>query len=218
LRNKQQSLDLLNEYGFTPELIVDVGAAAGTEGLYTTWQGAHYVLIDILPTFEAAMRDIAATMHSAEVVVAAVGCAPDRLEFARHPTHPHSVALSANAPADWIRFSVDQLTLDSIVENSATGWNFQHAIVKIDVDGPELDVLKGSAQLLNKNCVFIIETPLCDATYSRFTSIAAYMRESGYEMFDLIEPVYRPSDRALWQVDTVYVPRNSVYRCKRTYN
>jgi FkbM family methyltransferase len=217
LRTKQQSLDLLDQYGFKPELIVDVGAAAGTEGLYTTWPTAHYLLIDILPTMEAAMHEIATKMHSAEIVVAAVGSSANRLEFARHPTHPHSVALSPSAPADWIRFSVDQLTLDSIVQRSSIGWGFRRAVVKIDVDGPELDVIKGSSTLLENECVFIIETPLCDQASSRFTSIAAYMRDCGYEIFDLIEPVYRPGDQALWQVDTIFVPRDSVYRAKRTY-
>jgi hypothetical protein len=38
-----------------------------------------------------------------------------------------------------------------------------------------------------------------------------------YEVWDILEPVLRPSDSLLWQVDLVFVPRASALRASRGY-
>jgi hypothetical protein len=43
------------------------------------------------------------------------------------------------------------------------------------------------------------------------------MRDSGYEIFDLIETVYRPKDNFLWQVDSVFASKDSHLRAINSY-
>lgn len=86
LRDKRQSLQLLAQKGFAPDLIVDVGAAGATVGLYDTWPSAHYLLIEPLEKYRTPLLEVCAGLVSAEVVTAAVGATSGELKLAAHPT------------------------------------------------------------------------------------------------------------------------------------
>jgi hypothetical protein len=83
-----------------------------------------------------------------------------------------------------------------------TKLRINQAILKIDVDGGEIAVLRGSSSLLALDTVLIIEGALLDTADARFGQIIEFMRSSGYECFDIIELVYRFDD-VLWQADLV---------------
>ena len=90
-------------------------------------------------------------------------------------------------------------------------------ILKIDVDGAEIDVLEGARATLTCDCVVVIEAALLDERAARFGQIVNFMTAHGYEVWDILEPVLRPSDSLLWQVDLVFVPRDSALRASRVY-
>jgi hypothetical protein len=97
-----------------------------------------------------------------------------------------------------------------------TKLRINQAILKIDVDGGEIAVLRGSSSLLALDTVLIIEGALLDTADARFGQIIEFMRSSGYECFDIIEPVYRFDD-VLWQADLVFVRRESKFRSNRNF-
>lgn len=218
MRNKKQCLDLLHSAGFFPDVIIDVGFAAGTDGLYETYKDAHYVLIEMLESFIPAMKSMSEKINSSEWHLCALGATRKNIEYFYDPTKPHCVTFNSHGPLGWQKSQILQATLDSIVLESPYTRNARKFLVKIDVDGPEIDVLKGAEELLKKEALFIIESPLCDSDKSRFLSICNFMSHHGYEIFDLIEPVFRPIDQALWLVDVVFVPRHHWLRKMRTYN
>jgi hypothetical protein len=92
----------------------------------------------------------------------------------------------------------------------------EQAILKIDVDGAEIAVLRGSSSLLALDAVLIIEGTLLDTEVARFGQIIQFMCSKGYELFDIIEPLYRFDD-VLWQVDLVFVRRESKFRSNRNF-
>ena len=85
-------------------------------------------------------------------------------------------------------------------------------VLKIDVDGGEVDVLAGASRALSKQTVLIVEAALLDRPASRFNSIVAAVSQHGLNAFDIIEPLFRPSDGALWQVDMVFVSPDTKIR------
>ena len=194
-----------------------MGAAAGTEGLYNIWSSAHYILVDVMERFREKMEGICSAFASAEFHVNAVGSIEKIVDYSFDPLRPHCVTFQSQTPEGWIKTQVTQRTLDELAFGTFLGSTFATAIVKIDVDGPEIDVLNGAKKLMEKDCIFIIETPLMDSKLSRFTTIANYMRAHEYEIYDLIEPVYRPSDNSLWQVDSVFVRKDSYLRISNSY-
>lgn len=218
LRNKKQSLDILERNGFTPDLIIDVGAAGGTEGLYETWPQCHVILIELLGHFEESLTELVANLNSAEQLTRAVGSRAGRVTYHYDKNHSHRVSFASEKPEGWMTENVEMITLDSLLQGNINAINASKILIKIDVDGPEIDVLKGASEMLKRECALIIETPLQDRKASRFTDIAIFMRESGYEIYDIIEPIYRPCDLALWQVDSIFMPSSHSSRSNTLYS
>jgi FkbM family methyltransferase len=218
LRCKRSSLELAKNIGFNPDIIIDIGAAAGTSGLYETWPASHYVLVDIMERYRGAMIQICSQLKSAEHQICSVSAVEGHIDYHYDPLHPHRVSFNSLRPEGWSTTKVIQKTLDQITFSSALVTRPSKAIIKIDVDGGEIDVLNGGIETLGIECIFIIEAPLCDRNIGRFTEIAMFMQSHGYEVFDIIEPIYRPSDGALWQVDLVFAPRDHAIRAQRAYS
>jgi FkbM family methyltransferase len=218
LRNKQQALELVANKGFHPDLVIDVGAAGGTVGLCETWPDAHYVFVEPLKKYEGDLLKIASRFKSAEVIIAAVGKENGELHLAAHPTDPHTLSAPTTAPSDWIRFAVPMITVDEIIDRAKQKRQVNSSLIKIDVDGPEVDVLRGSEKSLNAGRdIYVIEAALLDTEIGRFGEIISFMGQHNYEVIDIIEPLMRPVDQVLWQVDLLFAPRASVIRADRRY-
>ena len=88
-------------------------------------------------------------------------------------------------------------SLDSLLENE----KFNSAFYKIDVDGSELDILKGSANTLDRTNAVMIECILDD---NRFYERCVWMNSNGWRLIDVIDPIYRAKGMLI-QVDLVFV-------------
>jgi FkbM family methyltransferase len=210
VRDKRGSLRLLRELGFNPDVVLDIGVATGTWGLYDTWPQAHYILVEPLAKFEQALKEICQNCRSAEYHIAAVGDVAAELTIAVHPNEPYGFMPADKAPLNWTRATIPVITVDDMLAALRTR-RIEQAILKIDVDGEELAVLRGSSSFLALDAVVIIEACLINELFGQIIGI---MRTSGYECFDVIEPLYRFDD-VLWQVDLIFVRRESKLRATR---
>lgn len=217
MRTKKEALSLLAQHGFNPALVVNVGVATGTDGLYEVWPDAHYILVEALLKFKDDLERIASSLNSCESINAFAGRARGSSEFATAPDQPHVHWPVDIAPPEWPRASVPVVTVDSFVSQRITFSPATQIVLKIDVDGAELDVLEGSRATLICDCAVEIEAALLDERAARFSRIVNFMSAHGYEVFDILEPLLRPSDGLLWQVDLVFVPRDSELRSSRAF-
>ncbi|GJE52618.1 hypothetical protein GOFOIKOB_5691 [Methylobacterium tardum] len=217
MRTKKEALSLSAHHGFNASLVIDVGVATGTEGLYEVWPDAHYVLVEALPKFKDDLVRIASSLGSCESINAFAGRAAGTADIATAPDQLHVHWPADIAPPEWPRASVPVVTVDSLVARRLAISPSTQAVLKIDVDGAELDVLEGAKATLTCNCVVVIEAALLDEHAARFGRIVNFMTAHGYEVWDILEPVLRPSDSLLWQVDLVFVPRDSALRASRVY-
>jgi|SanBayMetagenome_1026888.scaffolds.fasta_scaffold01043_2 FkbM family methyltransferase len=71
-------------------------------------------------------------------------------------------------------------------------------LLKVDVDGEDLNVIKGFGSLLNSASVIIIEATIWSAL-ERFS----YIQNNGFQLYDIVDLVYYGS--ALYQFDFVFV-------------
>lgn len=74
-------------------------------------------------------------------------------------------------------------------------------LVKLDVDGFELQVMQGGVETLKNTSVVIVETTKHD-----LTERIGFLEARGFEIFDLVEPCYY--DQAFWQCDAVLLKRS----------
>ena len=87
-------------------------------------------------------------------------------------------------------------------------------LVKLDIQGFELEALSGASTLFGKTEVFILETSLF-----RFLpkmpitrEVIAFMADRNYELYDITEYIRRPHDGALGQVDLAFVKSEGMFR------
>lgn len=88
---------------------------------------------------------------------------------------------------------LDVRTLDSY--DGTFGANF---LLKIDVDGSEMSILRGAKNCLSQASVVIIE-----ADYSSVTERGSYLEAAGFQLIDIIDRVMY--GEVLWQCDLVYL-------------
>jgi FkbM family methyltransferase len=94
-------------------------------------------------------------------------------------------------------------------------------IVKIDVQGFELEVLKGAGDLLGKTEIFILEVSLFSFDdvpgMPEFYDVVHFMHQKGYVAYDFPGFIRRPYDGALGQCDIAFVKKDSFLRSSRRW-
>lgn len=87
-------------------------------------------------------------------------------------------------------------------------------LVKIDVQGFEIEVLKGASSIFGKTDVFILEASLFKYSSNQplLHEIIAFMIEKGYFIYDFAGFANRPFDKALGQLDICFVKKESKLR------
>jgi hypothetical protein len=108
---------------------------------------------------------------------------------------------------------IDVTTVDALFEDLQIEGP---VLLKIDVDGIEIKVLQGAKSVLRHDCVVVIEAAMAEAN-PRFNRIVEYLSSYGYEVYDIVDPLYRQSDWHLWQVDLIFVKKDSAVWGAKTY-
>mgnify|MGYP003872315149 CR=1 FL=1 len=93
-------------------------------------------------------------------------------------------------------------------------------LCKIDVQGAELMVIRGMGARIRDCDAIVIETSLIrtvEGSAPKFGDIVAEMRERGFVLYDIVGITRRPLDRALAQLDAVFVPEGSPLREDRRW-
>ncbi len=90
-------------------------------------------------------------------------------------------------------------------------------ILKIDVQGYELEVLKGAEHLLGKTEIIILEASLFEFMPNQpiFQELVKYMDQKEYFVYDFAGFLNRPSDMALGQLDVCFVKKDSFLRASK---
>ena len=87
-------------------------------------------------------------------------------------------------------------------------------LLKLDVQGYELEVLKGAQRALTTISAILAEINLLDIhkNVPLLDDVIIFMREKGFVAYDICGLTRRPLDQGLWQADFIFVPRESALR------
>jgi FkbM family methyltransferase len=208
------SLERMRDIGFSPRTVFDVGVATGTTGLYKVFQGVRYLLVDPLAESEPFMKEICARVRGAAYVLAAAGAEAGELEIAVHPGLSGSGAL---LKGEYPRRRVPMVTLDQLIDEHALEGPF---LLKIDVQGVELQVMEGLQRHADKAEVVVLEASLWadrKKAGAPFAEIVAYMDRRDFVLYDIAGIGYRPRDGAIAEMDLVFCRRHSELRKFKSY-
>lgn len=214
----RQSLDealaQLRNVGYNPDLIIDVGAANGTPPLQNAFPESQFVWIEPLKEFEPALKNLRQKLKG-DYLLTAVGSKQGNLVLNVHEDLVGSTLLNEidGKDADGTQRQIPVTTLNtlSIIHN----WkNFGKILLKIDVQGFELEVLEGSKEILSNVDVVMLEVSLFRFLQNApdFHDIIVYMKNIGYVVYDIVGGINRPLDYALGQKDLVFVKENGFFR------
>lgn len=200
--SKLNALFNLKKSGFNPTIVFDVGAQVGTPELYGAYPDAHHVFIEPVAECLPVLNDIANQLRSASVINCAVSNINGTTSLSVTPSKQYS---SIDTKMGDESREIEVKTVDSIYEDIQIEGPI---LLKIDVDGIEVKVLQGSKSILRNDCVVVIEASISDEN-PRFNKVVEYLASYGYEVYDIVDHLYRQSDWHLWQVDLIFVKTNS---------
>mgnify|MGYP002143102652 FL=1 len=209
--SKLNALFNLKRSGFNPTIVFDVGAQVGTPELYNAYPDAHHVFIEPVAECLPILNDIAGQLKSATVVNCAVSNVNGTTSLSVTPSRQYS---SIDTKMGDESREIEVKTVDSICEDIHIEGP---VLLKIDVDGIEVKVLQGAKSILRNDCVVVIEASIADES-PRFNRVVEYLSSYGYEVYDIVDPLYRQSDWHLWQVDLIFVKTQSPTWGSKAYN
>lgn len=128
------------------------------------------------------------------------------------------IELSSEHKYDHEKIDVATTTLDQYSEING----IEHIdILKIDVQGSELDVLKGAEKLLQAGKISSIYSEITLAeTYrnqSRFVDIVSFLNNHNYEIWDISSFLYTRNDR-VWAANMTFLHASAANRVEKEYN
>jgi FkbM family methyltransferase len=185
---------------------IDVGASDGSWSLRAQRQfpAANFLLFEPLAERQAALDALHRNKGFA-IVAAVAGAAPGTVAFTIDPALDGS---GVAAPGATNSRSVPVETVDRAV--AARGLAGPYGL-KLDTHGYEIPVLEGATQALAQANLLIIEAynfTLVPGSL-RFYELCAWLEARGFRCCDLADPMRRPGDGALWQMDLAFAPASS---------
>jgi Methyltransferase FkbM domain len=107
-------------------------------------------------------------------------------------------------------------TLDQVLDGLS---DFQPNLLRLDVQGFELEAMVGSERHLKQFEVIILEVSVLRiGDVPIFSEVDQFMDARGYRLYDLLPQYYRPRDGALWQMDVFYVRQDSALIASRNWD
>ncbi|MBE9183663.1 FkbM family methyltransferase [Microcoleus sp. LEGE 07076] len=206
------SLVLAKKLGFEPKTVIDVGAALGTFNLYETFPNARHLLIEPIVENEPYLAKICRKLKNAEYIIAAAAKESGVLTLSVSPGMVHS-SVSKNPVTDSSNpdlRKIPAITLDGICKERNLPGPY---LIKVDVDGKELDVLAGATEILQQTEYVIVEVTLFGQMYD----VMSFMKSQGFVAYDIVDLGYRPIDAALWQIDMAFVKEFGQFRRDSSY-
>lgn len=212
----EDAYNYLKKY-IDPKLIIDIGAGMGTAELYERFPKCDIYTIEPI---EELCNILKASGYKKRIKKMFNGACLDFKGQVDLNIHPDVLASSTvlekgtNKLTNGFKRNVDVDKLDNLFFDDIKSFDGE-IILKIDVQGPNLDVIRGSNNILlsGKIAAILIELYIHDLfdtkescnPYQVFKLLDSY----GFRIFDLHSLYFAPSDNALVQFDAIFLKKES---------
>jgi FkbM family methyltransferase len=204
--------------GLSPATIIDVGAAYGSFALLfnNVFPDAKYILVEPLEEYIPFLESVTKSLQGAEYILAAATAESGEVVINVHPDLVgSSLYLEDEESNNGVPRTVRAVALDSLLDDRIEA----PFLIKVDVQGAELDVLLGAERTLRNTEYVILEVSLFDFFKGgpQFHDVVTFMKSRGFVAYDILGLQYRPLDSALSQVDIVFVKETGLFRKHNYY-
>ncbi len=190
--------------GIAIDQIVDVGASNGqwTDECREVWPNAKYFLIDPLAENEPALQRMRSRVPGMDYFLGALSSKPGSMVLNHHGDqssfHASEFVLNSGGQR-----TVQVETLDSLLSQARL---HPPDLIKIDVQGHEIDVIHGALKSLETAKILLVE---CNVQQSYedipfLHEVVSLLGEHDFRVFDFCTYAQRPYDLKLTQTDVVF--------------
>lgn len=203
----------IKRLGFNPKVVIDVGVADGTFELYEAFPESFFVLIEPVAEYEKSIKKIL-KKYKGIYFLGAAGAENTEMEFNVHKEHLSGSSILKENMGDFADGETRKVRMircdDYIKENNLNG----PFLLKIDVQGFELNVLEGAKGIIKDTEVISLEVSLFRFMKDSpdFFDVIYYMKNIGFVAYDIQLAWNRPLDNALGQVNMIFVKEDGFFR------
>jgi FkbM family methyltransferase len=205
--NMELGLAASAERGLSPRTIIDVGAFEGdwSKMARRIWPNGQMLM------FEPNLAKQKCLTLVADQIGSSLFCellgAEDNTIVSYNVMESGSSVLSERSPLDRVVERRGLRRIDSILQEIEAP-----ALLKIDTQGYEIEILKGSTSILQKIDAILLEVAIIEINEGAplLHEVLAYMKSIGFVTYDILEIHRRPLDGALNQIDILFVREGSV--------
>lgn len=197
----ETALQRLTAHPIAFNTVIDVGASDGswTERLLRFYPTQSYLLIEANPVHEPGLQAFTAQHPNIAYALAAAGAEEGMLYFdAREPLGGEA---STEQHEGWL--NLPATTIDAEIQRRALPGPY---LIKFDTHGYEIPILDGASETLAQTSLIVMEMynfRISDTSLT-FWEMCSELERRGFRPIDLIAPMFRPHDRALWQFDLFF--------------
>ncbi|SOE20910.1 methyltransferase, FkbM family [Spirosomataceae bacterium TFI 002] len=214
------SLSGIRDRGLKVESILDVGANTGEWSQMASgiFPNAEFFLIEPQIEMKAPIEAFFKNQRG-NWILGGAGSTSGELLLTVWDDHAGSSFLvpeHGESGGDKEQRKVPVYTVDELV---ASGKIKIPTLCKLDVQGFELEVLKGASSIFGKTEVFILEVGLFKFLPNQplIEEVIAFMKERGYVIYDFPGFSNRPLDGALGQIDICFAKEDGYLRASHQW-
>jgi FkbM family methyltransferase len=213
MASMEWSLANLARLGFRPRQIIDVGAYHGdwTRMIKEIFPDAEVLMVEAQPNRASYLDGVVASLGRGVRYVTTLLGAERRSDV---PFYELETGSSVFPEQTSLKLEMSLRTMEPLDEVAAANGFNAVGLLKLDVQGYELEVLKGAPRLRQSVEVVLMEVSLLPGNKGAplLHDVVGQMKEYGFVAYDLCSFIRRPRDRALWQTDFIFVRENSAFR------
>jgi len=207
-------LHFLASKGFKPDTILDIGAFEGNwaKMALEVWPPAKIIMVEANPEKAKLLRHDP-SLKNVTVIESLLG-PEDGAEVTFHVMESGSSVYEEHSPVERKQVVLKQTTLDSVTAAAGAA-----EFIKMDVQGYELEVLKGGARTLAAAQAVLIELSLIEINEGAplLHDALNFMKAAGFVTYDILEFHRRPLDGAMNQIDVLFVREDSPLRADKRH-
>ena len=200
----------IKTHGIVPLQIVDIGAAKGlwTRECLEVFPDANYFLIDPLEENIAALEKLQQNKSNINLWIGALGPKPETLNLYVHEDQSSFFQSEYSKSNQSSTRTIEVRTLDSFTEDDTIQ---PPDMIKADVQGFELEVLKGAEKCLENTQLLLLEVSYRKIYENSplIHDVISFVASKGFRVFDVCSYIQRPLDNELAQSDILFVKNNS---------
>lgn len=199
------SLQNIKKLGFEPKFAVDIGAYEGfwTRDFLEVFPNTQVLMIEAQKSKETILRRLSIALPGVEYHQALLSAEDGKtIHFEENETASQAISESSSTSV-----SIKSETLDTVLQKSSIT---RPDFLKLDVQGFELEVLKGGKLALSMAEFCLLEVSFLALDHSPLVhEVIHFMDKSGFQVYDILQIMRRPYDKSLYQADFLFIKKNS---------